>query len=269
MADATETMCQFQVEGLRVHIHADRASAGRAAGLAVARALSQALSRQERVRMVFAAAPSQVEMLSALAQASDLQWSRVTAFHMDEYVGLGTEHPASFARFLQVHLFGRVHPGQVHLIDGTCPPLEMLQTYTTALCEAPIDIVCLGIGENGHLAFNDPGVARFDDPLIMKEVVLDEACRLQQVHDGCFAQLEDVPRQALTLTIPALLSARTLIGTVPGARKRQAVRASLCDPVEERVPATCLRTHADAALYLDIESGADFTIAGWETGCRG
>ncbi|MCY0869447.1 MAG: 6-phosphogluconolactonase [Firmicutes bacterium] len=269
MADETDLIRDFTRDGMRVLVYGNRTSAGRAAGLEVARAIRQALSRQERVRMVFAAAPSQCEMLAALAQVPDLRWDRVTAFHMDEYIGIGPDHPASFAYFLQDQLFERVHPGCVHLIDGTRKPTDMAEVYTGLVSEAPIDIVCLGIGENGHLAFNDPGVARFDDPVIMKEVNLDEACRLQQVHDGCFPRLADVPERALTLTIPALLAARTLICTVPGQRKRTAVGAALCLPVDERVPATSLRTHPDVSLYLDAESGADFLVPCREPDHRG
>jgi glucosamine-6-phosphate deaminase len=173
---------------------------------------------------------------------------------MDEYIGLAPDAPQLFSRFLSERLFDRVMPGQVHLIDGTAPSDAECERYGRLIAEAPIDIVCLGIGENGHIAFNDPPVADFRDPQMIKVVELDEACRRQQVNDGCFARLDDVPTHALTLTIPTLLSGAHLYCVVPGPTKRAAVRRTLDGPIATECPATILRTHADCTLFVDTDS---------------
>jgi len=240
---------------LFVEIHPDRRSLGRAAGVAVAAKLRELLGQQTRVRMVFAAAPSQNEFLETLSAAEGIDWKRVTAFHMDEYLGLSAEAPQSFRRYLKEHLFDRVHPGEVYLLRGETPsPEEECGRYADLLAEAPIDIVCLGIGENGHLAFNDPPVADFADPKMVKVVQLDEACRRQQVHDGCFARLEEVPTHAITLTIPVLFSGGWLYCVVPGPTKREAVKNALTGPISTACPASILRIHPRARLYLDRDS---------------
>ncbi|MGQ9780217.1 MAG: glucosamine-6-phosphate deaminase [Bacillota bacterium] len=242
---------------LSVEIHPDRRSLGRAAGEAVVAKIRELLGRQARVRMVFAAAPSQNEFLETLSAAEGIDWKRVTAFHMDEYLGLSADAPQSFRRYLKEHLFDRVHPGEVHLIAGEAPsPEEECARYARLLAEAPIDIVCLGIGENGHLAFNDPPVADFADPEMVKVVRLDEACRRQQVHDGCFARLEAVPTHAITLTIPVLFSGGWLYCVVPGPTKREAVKKALTGPISTTCPASILRIHPRARLYLDRDAAA-------------
>ncbi len=229
---------------------------GQAAGAAAARVVAGALRRKGAARVVLASAPSQREMLQQLT-ATQLDWSRVTLFHMDEYLGIAADHPASFRRFQQEHVLSLVTPAAFIGLRGEATDASAeARRYAALLAERPIDLVCLGIGENGHLAFNDPPVADFDDPLLVKTVELDEVCRKQQVHDGCFPSLEAVPRQALTLTIPALMSGQALICTVPGPRKATAVRAALLGPVEPRCPASILRCHAQARLFLDAASAA-------------
>ena len=219
--------------------------------------------------MIFAAAPSQNEFLETLRGAEKIDWKRVTAFHMDEYLGLSADAPQSFRRYLKERLFDRVHPGEVHLIAGEAPsPEEECARYAHLLAEAPIDIVCLGIGENGHLAFNDPPVADFADPKMVKVVELDEACRRQQVHDGCFARFEEVPTHAITLTIPVLLSGGWLYCVVPGPTKREAVEKALTSPISPACPASILRTHARARLYLDRDSAGGLGEAGGTTDKR-
>lgn len=241
---------------LSAQVHPDRATLGRAAAVAVAQAMRERLARQSRLRMVFAAAPSQREMLHALAAEPGLDWSRVTAFHMDEYLGLAPEAPQRFGRWLRTELFDRVPLGRVHLLEPGPDPERTARDYAAELAAAPVDLVCLGIGENGHLAFNDPPVADFADPLDVKVVDLDEDCRRQQVADGCFASLDQVPRRAITLTVPRLLAADRLFCVVPGARKREAVRRALLGPVGPQCPATALRDHPDCTLFLDVESAA-------------
>ncbi len=242
------------VDNLRVEVYRDRKQLGMAAGRKVGAQLATVLERQAQARAIFAAAPSQNEFLKALAEFDGIDWSRVSVFHMDEYLGLPADAPQCFGRFLSEQLFDRVHPGEVHLIRDEDTPEEECWRYGRLLAAAPIDIVCLGIGENGHIAFNDPPVADFNDPALVKMVELDLASREQQVHDGCFSALEHVPTHALTVTIPTLLSGRSLFCMVPGAAKREAVRGVLYGPVTTTCPASALRTHPDCTLYLETDS---------------
>jgi glucosamine-6-phosphate deaminase len=261
MPEAMETCAArspyFFVDRLGVEIHASRNAIGQAAGLAAADHLRSVLRRQGRARVIFACAPSQNEFLSTLTAQPGIAWPQVTAFHMDEYVGLAAKHPASFRRYLREHLTGRVPVGRVRELRGEASNLEAeCRRYARLLHEAPIDLVCLGIGENGHLAFNDPPVAAFNDRADVKVVTLDAACREQQVNDGCFPAFAAVPRQALTLTIPSLLSGGRLFCMVPGPRKAAAVVAALRHPISTACPASILRTCSAATLYLDRDSAA-------------
>ncbi|MDQ6601315.1 MAG: glucosamine-6-phosphate deaminase [Chloroflexota bacterium] len=242
------------VDALDVRVYADRGAMGAAAARDVAATMRDLLATQVRVRMIFAAAPSQNEFLAALSDAPMLDWSRVTAFHMDEYLGLPLEAPQRFGTFLRAHLFDAVHPGVVHFIDSTNETATECARYGALLRAAPIDIVCLGIGENGHIAFNDPPVADFDDPEAIKPVELDPPCKRQQVNDGCFATIGDVPNHALTLTIPMLLSGAYLSCVVPGSAKRRAVHDTLRGPITTACPASILRHHPACKLYLDRDA---------------
>lgn len=233
----------------------DRDRLGATAAHDIATALRASLQERERVRMIFASAPSQAETLSALTAAPGIDWRRVTAFHMDEYIGLPEDAPQRFGLWLKSHFFDHIDIDEVHLIDPSGDPEA--EAYAGLLHEGAIDFVCLGIGVNGHIAFNDPPLADFDDPLSVKTVTLDAVSRQQQVDDKCFDQLSDVPDRAITLTIPALLQARRLFCVVPGARKRDAVRAALTGPISTICPASILRTHPDCTLYLDAESDPD------------
>lgn len=247
----------FKVDKLQVEIHSNRADAGQAAAIQAARILRRALQRQAAARIIVASAPSQNELLAGLGAAERIDWTRVTIFHLDEYVGLSADHPASFRQYQQQSLLRSVTPARFHGIAGESPdPGAECARYGALLAEGPIELVCLGIGENGHIAFNDPPVADFDDPAAVKVVTLDHACRCQQVNDGCFLSLEDVPRQAITLTCPTILSGRVLICVVPGPRKAAAVAATLRGPVSTACPATILRRHPAAMLFLDIDSAA-------------
>lgn len=244
------------VDQLHVDIYQSRQSMGVAAGQMVGEHMRELLDQQPLVRMIFAAAPSQNEFLQTLGQVEGIDWSRVVAFHMDEYIGLSSDAPQSFGHFLSERLFDRVKPGQVHLIHSSGDLEIECQRYADLLRSAPIDIVCLGIGENGHIAFNDPPVADFADPLLVKSVELDRAARQQQVNDGCFASLDLVPTHAITLTIPTLLSGKALFCMVPGETKRHAVQQTLKSPISTACPATILRQHANCTLYLDGVSSA-------------
>ncbi len=251
-------IAQFAVDALDVRVYETRALAGHAAALDVAREIEGHLRDRGDARVVFAAAPSQNEFLAGLVAHRGIDWRRVAAYHMDEYLGLNADHPASFRRYLQEHLFRLVglRPEQLRLIPGeqVDQPLRTCLDYETLLRNATPDLVCAGIGENGHLAFNDPPVADFLDPVLVKVVRLDTACRLQQLHDGCFDRIEDVPTHAYTLTVPALLRAQAVSVVVPGPRKADAVLNALRGPITESCPASALRKHPNARLYLDREA---------------
>ena len=245
----------MKIDQLNVYVFPNRLDMGRAAAAAFSVALRQLLEKQEKVRTIFAAAPSQNEFLAALVQEKNLEWQRVEAFHMDEYIGLPKEHPAGFGYFLRERLFNLLPFGRVEYIDITATdPHAECGRYASLLAEGPIDLGALGIGENGHIAFNDPPVADFNDPAAVKVVQLEEACRQQQVNDGCFQVLSAVPEFAVTLTIPTLMQAGQMVCIVPGPRKAAAVKAALEDPIGVHCPATILRTHGNAGLYLDQDA---------------
>lgn len=247
----------FQVDQLSVNIYPTRAEMGRAAASAVAAHLRGMLESEAEAAVIFASAPSQIECLTALRTEPGIDWARVTAFHMDEYVGMAESHPASFRRFIREHLLDLVPVKGFHGLRGEASDaLAECRRYAALLAERKPGLVILGIGENGHLAFNDPPVADFHDPLIVKEVELDEVCRNQQVHDGAFQSLDDVPRTALTLTMSALMGVPRAVVVVPGPTKRQAVRATLEGPIATACPASVLRQHPNAALFLDADSSA-------------
>ena len=243
----------MQAEKLTAYVYPSRGAMGQAAGKAAADAINRILGEKEYANVIFAAAPSQNEMLEALL-AQNVDFTRVRAFHMDEYVGLGMEDEQSFARYLFDHVFSKVPFAEVHYIPAKDGGDAACAAYSDLLKNDPPDVVCMGIGENGHIAFNDPPVADFSDPHLVKTVELDPICRMQQVHDGCFPDLEAVPRYAVTLTVPALLRAKHLICTVPAATKADAVKAMLQGPYGEVCPATSLRQHDSAVLFLDPDS---------------
>ena len=254
-------MRTFTRDRLTVKVYADRAEMGCGAGADIHACLTRLLSEQAEVNMIFAAAPSQNETLAALLSYTDIDWTRVRAFHMDEYIGLPSDAPQRFGTYLREHIFGNAPFASVEYIDCASADRAAIEAecarYAALLREHPVDIVCLGIGENGHIAFNDPGVADFADPVLIKPVPLDEVCRMQQVHDGCFARLSDVPTHALTLTVPALFAGRYLFCSVPAKTKANAVREMVTsDVISEHCPCTILRRHANAVLYCDADSGA-------------
>ena len=225
------------------------------AAAAIADEIGACLQKQSGVRAIFAAAPSQAEMLAALSNQKDIDWLRITAFHMDEYLGLTPDSPQRFGNWLRRAIFDRFPFRAVHLIEPGDNVEKTAAAYAAKLNEAPIDVVCCGIGVNGHLAFNDPP-ADFNDPLTVKIVNLDAQCRRQQVDDQCFATLAEVPTKALTVTVPALLSCRAIFCTVPGSSKREAVRRALLGPIDPNCPASALRRHSRCTIFLDQDSGA-------------
>jgi glucosamine-6-phosphate deaminase len=251
-------MARFSVDTLDVLVFENRALAGRAAAQGVVAEITARRQATGRVNVLFAAAPSQDEFLAGLVACKEIDWSSVVAFHIDEYLGIDADHRISFRRYLQEHLFRLVGLGadRLRLIPGERVerPLRTCLEYEEILRAEPPDIVCAGIGENGHLAFNDPPVADFLDPVLVKVVRLDAACRNQQFNDGRFERLADVPTHAYTLTIPALLRAPVVSVVVPGPRKADAVLNTLRGPINEACPATALRRHPGAKLYLDRDA---------------
>ena len=246
---------EIQTEQLVTYVYDSRLAMGAAAGLYAAQVVRELLANKEYVNIIFAAAPSQNEMLEAFLKA-DLDFSRIRAFHMDEYAGLDIEDQASFARYLYEHIFSKEPFASVNYIPAKMESDVACETYSQLLQQYPPDLVCMGIGENGHIAFNDPHVADFNDPATIKKVDLDYKCRMQQVHDGCFPSLDHVPTCALTLTVPTLLSAQAIVCTVPAITKADAVYAMLDGPYGETCPATALRRHANAKMFLDFDSAS-------------
>jgi glucosamine-6-phosphate deaminase len=245
-------MIEVQRDLLRTVVLADRAELGRVAADHAAGRLRATLATQPRARVIFAAAASQAEMLDALAAADGIDWDRVDAFHLDEYVGLAIGDERSFGRWLGDRIWSRVHPGRIELLDGGNPdPALESARYGALLDEGGIDLGLIGIGENGHLAFNDPHVADFADPLTVKPVEIDETSRRQQVRDGAFPSIADVPTLAMTVTMSAILASRSLSVVVPGLPKAKAVARTLDGPIDTACPASALRRHPDAVLFVD------------------
>ncbi|WP_184545506.1 glucosamine-6-phosphate deaminase [Mucilaginibacter sp. FT3.2] len=250
-------MREFIVDKLKVEVLGSRHLMGLAAAMAVAQKINQLLSAKAFVNIIFAAAPSQIEFLEALLK-QDVDWTRVNAFHMDEYLGLDVDAPQGFGNFLRAHLFHHATFNSVNYLNGNAADAEdECLRYAGLLNQYPTDIVCMGIGENTHLAFNDPHVANFSDAVLVKIVDLDNACRIQQVNDGCFARIEDVPTHALTLTIPALVNAPYVFVIVPGENKAEAVKFTLNAGISEKYPSTILRRHPNAVLFADDKSGGE------------
>ena len=236
-------------DNLKVKIFEDRTKMGECAADEIAQCVTKLLSEKEEINMIFAAAPSQNDMLEALCKKA-LPWERINALHMDEYVGLDKNHPQSFGKYLYDHVFGKVNFKSVKYIS------DYGESYAEILKKEHIDIICLGIGENGHIAFHDPGVADFNDTELIKKVKLDDVCRMQQVHDGCFPTFDDVPEYALTLTVPEMFSADYLFCVVPAKTKTEAVWRTVNEDISENCPATIMRRHSAAIMYCDKDSGA-------------
>lgn len=234
-----------------VRIYSSREAAGAEGAAVAAAAIRDEIAKAGKAAVVFASAVSQDPFLAAL-RTQQIDWPRVTAFHMDEYAGMSARHSASFRRFLQDRLFGHVPVAAFHGLDAEAADREAeCQRYAALLREAKPCLVIMGIGENGHLAFIDPPVCRFDEPRDVRVVDLDDVCRMQQVHDGQFATLDDVPRQALSLTVPFFLRVPRALVFVNGERKAAAVGAAINGPITEACPASALRRHPAATLFLD------------------
>ena len=246
----------MKVDNLTVKKYTTREEMGAAAARDIRNAIRTLLEKKAEINVIFAAAPSQNEVLRALVE-SDVDWSRVNAYHMDEYIHLPPDAPQCFGNFLTGKIFGKVPFKSVNLIDSTAPDAQAeCDRYEAILRANPADIIILGIGENGHTAFNDPWVANFKDDRLVRIVALDDVCRQQQVNDGCFATLEEVPKIAMTLTCPVFIRAPQLFCIVPALAKANAVKRTLEGAISEECPATVLRSHGNAVLYLDADSAS-------------
>jgi glucosamine-6-phosphate deaminase len=253
---------------IQLRIYDSRIALGTAAANTVATTIQHLLTTEQELNIVFAAAPSQNEFLAALIK-EDIDWRSINAFHMDEYIGLDEGSQATFAYYLKTHLFNHVQCKSVHYIHGNSNNADAeCNCYASLLQQHPVDIVCMGIGENSHIAFNDPPVADFNDTAAVKVVLLDADCRQQQVNDGCFPTLDDVPKHAITLTIPALLNCKYIFCMVPGQRKAKAVYHTFNSPLGEQYPSTALRTHGAVQMFVDKDSVAMIETANRQPACR-
>lgn len=248
-------MKTFKKDKLQVKIYKNRTLMGKAAARDIKEKIVELLKYKQEINIIFAAAPSQNDVLKLLARDKCIKWNRINAYHMDEYIGLDKDAPQGFGNFLKERIFGLVSFRSVNYIDSTAAdPEKEADRYGKLMEENPADIVIMGIGENGHIAFNDPPVADFKDSKTAKPVKLDEICRQQQVNDGCFNTIDKVPTHAITLTVPTLVKASYLFCVVPSISKAKAVYNTLNGIIDERCPASVLRTHDNAKLYLDNES---------------
>ena len=250
-------MEQWKQDQLDIKKYTTRQEMGAGAAADAETVIAQIIQEKGHINMIFAAAPSQNEMLQNLLNSELIDWSKVNAMHMDEYVGLPEGSAQSFGAYLNDHIFRHKQFKSVHYIHGAAPDAAAeCARYTRILQQYPVDVVCLGIGENGHIAFNDPWVAEFQDQEAVKVVQLDEMCRNQQVNDGCFPSIDDVPTHAITLTIPSLMAAKHMFCVVPAATKADAVKNTVHGPITQDCPASILRNHSNAALYLDQYSAS-------------
>ena len=251
-------LVEFPAFMLRVRVHDSRSSMGEDAAISCAECINELLQAKDEINMIFAAAPSQNEFLESLLK-QDVDFSRINAYHMDEYIGLEEGAKQCFGTYLYEHLFKHANFKTVNYIDPTATdiPAECLR-YSEMIQSNPPDIVCMGIGENGHIAFNDPGthMADFTDPFLVKQVKLDEVCRNQQVNDGCFESIDLVPEYAITLTIPALMKAKHIFCIVPAKSKANAVYNTVKGKISVECPASILRMQLDANMFCDIDSAS-------------
>ena len=247
----------FKADKLNVYIYDSRANMGAAAADVIAAEIRGLIESKGKAVVIFASAPSQNEFLAALVEAPGIDWSRVTGYHLDEYLGMDDQAPQSFRRFLIDRLVNKVPVGEFHGLRGDAVDgAAETQRYAELLTTNPPDFAVLGIGENGHLAFIDPPFCDFNDPQTVKVVELDEACRAQQVNEGAFATIDDVPKEALSLTIPTVMGQPKLFAIVPGPAKRNAIKGTIDGPIATTCPASILRQHPDAHLFIDRDSAS-------------
>ena len=247
----------FYVNQVLVRVFDTKQELGEAAAQNAASILRETIGRSGSARIIVGTGNSQNEVIASLAAQPRVDWSAVEVFHMDEYAGMKSSHRASLRRWLNTHLVDLVHPGNVHYIQGDAPDVdEECRRYAALLAAVPIDLVFFGIGENGHIAFNEPGVADFNDPVLVKRTALDDVSRRQQVGEGHFSSLDEVPREAITITCPVIAGARRLIGCVPDLRKAEAVHCAISGGLTPACPASMVFAHPSGFLYLDKDSAS-------------
>lgn len=252
----SEKVSEFESGKAKIQIYASRIALGAAAAELAARFIRRAIEDRKKARIIIATGNSQLPLVDALT-SEEINWKAVEVFHMDEYAGMPADHPASFRHWIKTRVEDKVHPFKVHYLNGDAPDLDAeMKRYSQLLTEAPIDLAFVGFGENGHIAFNDPCVADFNDPATVKRVILDEACRRQQAGEGHFKDPGAVPPEALTIACPGLFRADAWICCVPEARKAEAVRNALEGPISESCPASIVRRHPNAHVFLDLESSS-------------
>lgn len=246
---------EINIDSLTVQVYDTKETMGKAAAEFVAGNIQSVLEDKGQVNLMLATGASQFSFLEAFKDIDSVDWSRITTFHLDEYIGISQNHKASFRKYLHERIIDAVQPKEAYFLQGDAEDIqEELARYEQLLKTHPIDVACIGIGENGHIAFNDPPIADFDDPKLVKVVELDDKSRRQQVGEGWFDTIEDVPKQALSLTIPAIMDSDVISCVVPDSRKAQAVHDALYGPVSTECPASILRTHPNTVLFLDENS---------------
>lgn len=256
-------MIEKYFDKICLKIYGSRDEMGKEAAREAAGCIRKLLEREKEINCLFAAAPSQQEFLAELCKAKNMEWERINAYHMDEYVGFPVGDPRSFSGFLVNHIFGRLPFKSIHLINGEQNPAGEAERYGGLLDAVPLHITFMGIGENGHIAFNDPHAADFQDPKTVKIVTLDSLCRMQQVHDGCFDSLEQVPEHAITVTCPKLISAEYVFCIVPSSKKHDAVMDCLTGPIQESCPASILRGKQNTRMYIDNACAGEMADPDW------
>lgn len=251
----------FKKDTLQVQIYNTEEVMGEAAAAFVANHLQKAIQARGTANLILGTGASQFSFIDALKKLP-IEWKKITVFHLDEYKGLSDQHPASFCKYLKERILDIVKPGKVYLINGDAENLEeMINEYESLLTAHPIDVACIGIGENGHIAFNDPAVANFNDARLVKVVKLDHACRMQQLGEGWFPTFDDVPKEAISLTIPAIMNCKIISCFVPDARKSLAVYHTLNGEISTSCPASILRRHQDTLLFLDRPAASLINLA--------
>ncbi len=247
---------EFKKDKLQVKAYETAGLMGKASAASVAKKLEDAIKEKGFANLILATGASQFSFLEHLQQEK-IDWKKITVFHLDEYKGMAITHPASFRKYLKERILDKVQPKEVHYLEGDAEDLEsVLAQYEELLRAHPVDVACIGIGENGHIAFNDPPVADFNDPKLVKVVELDEACRKQQLGEGWFPTFDDVPTHALSLTITAIMNCKHINCVVPDERKAEAVYNTINAEISTACPATILRTHPDTILFLDKGSAS-------------
>ena len=253
-------MKSIEIDNLKVSIYKNIEAMGQAAADFAADTINTAIDERGLANLILATGASQFSFLKALKQ-KEIDWSKVVVFHLDEYIGLSDSHPASFRKYLKERILDEVKPSQVFLLNGDAEDIEAeLARYSQELSSRTFDLACIGIGENGHIAFNDPPIADFNDPKLVKIAELDDACRNQQLGEGWFPTFEDVPKKALSLTIPAIMRCKTISCVVPDERKAEAVKNALYAEISTACPATILRKHSDTKMFLDTSAASQLDI---------